>query len=455
MSNGKKMDKQNILFFVCLALVAISYTYIMVVFRYHDGVTFTAWSVTFWDSLFSGNVGQYFTYSVNSLRGAYHDASLVEWITFFPWIIWNFPLWLTHPASKNPDVGGMRCLLWSKMFLVMCLVILCIYVYKILMQITKNDFTFSLAGVLLVASSLEVLDSVAYGGQDEVVYLATLAIALHQFIKGKKRSGFVFCVISVTLNPLMIIPVAVILVTLEKRIWKLLIEAVICYLPTFLFGVAYRNDTVYQMGQPNVNNLGTFQSMMNTGTVVTTVGSTSIAVTVLVILVFVAYMRTVSEEELAETLIYNVSVAFFALNFLTFAIWYRFCVYVPFFVLMIGLSKENRNIKVFLLELLFVTRFIASLANFYNLSYDFSSSIGMKIWGDTTGSIVNITGLFYDNMFYIIRPIVLACGIILMVICNRRFKKELKFDIPWKVVVWLGACEGVVLCAWVTLYALV
>ena len=78
----------------------------------------------------------------------------------------------------------------------------------------------------------------------------------------------------------------------------------------------------------------------------------------------------------------------------------------------------------------------------------------MKIWGDTTGSIVNITGLFYDNMFYIIRPIVLACGIILMVICNRRFKKELKFDIPWKVVVWLGACEGVVLCAWVTLYAL-
>lgn len=454
MSNGKRIDKQNILLFICLGLVAISYAFIMVVFRYHDGVTFTAWSVTFWDSLFSGNVGQYFTYSVGSMRGAFHDASLVEWITFFPWIIWNFPLWLTHPASKNPDVSGMKCVLWSKMFLVVCLVVLCIYVYKILMRITKEDFAFSLAGVLMVASSLEMLDSIAYGGQDEVVYLATLIIALHQFVIGKNKSAFVFCVISVTLNPLMIIPVGVLLLTVEKRIWKLLVQAVICYLPSFLFGVIYRNDAVYQMGQPNVNNLGTFQSMMNTGTVGTTLGTTSIAVTVLVILAFVAYMRKTSEEELAETLIYNVSIAFFALNFLTFAIWYRFCLYVPFFVLMIGLSKENRNIKVFLLELAFVARFISSLTNFYNLSYDFSSVIGAKLWGDVSGSVVDTTSLMVDNLLYVIKPIVLACGIILMVICNKRFKKELKFDIPWNIVVGIGACEGLALCALVIVKAM-
>ena len=193
MSKGKSIDKQNIVLFICLGLVAISYAFIMMVFRYIDGVSFTAWSVSFWDVLFSGNGGHDFTYSVGALRGSCHEGVLIEWLTFFPWIIWNFPLWLTHPLSKNPDVSGMRCVLWSKMFLVVCLVVLCIYVYKILMRITKNDFTFSLAGVLMVASSLEMLDSVAYAGQDEVVYLATFAIALHQLIAGKKKSGLAFC----------------------------------------------------------------------------------------------------------------------------------------------------------------------------------------------------------------------------------------------------------------------
>ncbi|MCR4678882.1 MAG: hypothetical protein K5679_09015 [Lachnospiraceae bacterium] len=451
MSKGQKIDKQNIILFICLGLVAISYAFIMVAFRYIDGVSFTAWSVSFWDVLFSGNGGHDFTYSVGALRGSCHEGVLIEWLTFFPWIIWNFPLWLTHPLSKNPDVSGMRCVLWSKMFLVVCLVVLCIYVYKILMRITKNDFTFSLAGVLMVASSLEMLDSVAYAGQDEVVYLATLIIALHQFITGKKKSGLVFCVITVTLNPLMIIPIAVMFVTVEKRILILLAQAVICYLPTFLLSTAYWRLIEHQTAQPNEDMIWTFQSMMNTGTLDTTVGNTSIAVTVLIVLVFVAYMRKVSEEEQAETLIYNVSIAFFTLNFLTFSIWYRFCIYVPLFVMVIGLSKENRNIKVFLLELLFVARFIESLSNFYNFSYDFSSVIGIKLWGEVSGTVVDLTSLMMDNMLYVLRPIVLACGIILMVICNKRFKKELKFDIPWKIVTYLGACEGLALCVLVIL----
>ena len=127
---------------------------------------------------------------------------------------------------------------------------------------------------------------------------------------------------------------------------------------------------------------------------------------------------------------------------------------MPFFVLMIGLSKENRNIKVFLLELAFVARFISSLTNFYNLSYDFSSVIGAKLWGDVSGSVVDTTSLMVDNLLYVIKPIVLACGIILMVICNKRFKKELKFDIPWNIVVGIGACEGLALCALVIVKAM-
>ena len=442
-------DKQNLMLLICLGLVAVSYLFILSFFRYEDTVSFTAWSATFWDSLFSGNLGQYYTYAQSNLRGALHDTTSIEYLTFLPWIIWNFPVWALHPLSKNPDVTGMKCIIWSKLFMVACLVLLCIYVYKIMMKITNDDFTFSLASVVMVASSLEMIDSIAYAGQDEVVYLATLVIMLHQYIIGKKKSAFVFALLSVTFNPLMIIPVMVILVVVEKRILFILMHAVAYVLPTVLFKMVYSHDAVYQAAQPSYNNLGIFQAMMNTGTIGTTVGATPIAFVVLVLLVFAAFMGEVSEEKRAEILIYYFAVSFFALDFLTSALWYRYCMYVPFFVLLIGVSKENRNMKVFLLEVLFVSRFIASLSNYYNLSFAHISSIGSRLLGDVSGTVVDITGLTYDTMLYVLRPVIVAIGIILLVICHRKFDKEIKFSIPWKVVVYAGSLAGLVLCAWI------
>lgn len=444
MNIDKKVDKTNLVLFIGLGLIAISYFFVLTFFRYDDTVSFTAWSVTFWDSLFSGNLGQYFTYAMNNYRGAMHSAYHVSYITFFPWIIWNFPLWLLHPLSKNADVTGMKCVIWSKLFLILCLVVLCIFVYKMLMQLSENDFTFSLAGVVIVAASLEMLDAIAYAGQDEIVYITTLIISMYQYIHGKKRSGLVLAVLSVTFSPIMIIPVLVMFFLMEKRIWKLAIDSVICFLPTLLFSFAYRNDAAFQLGKSSLNTIGTFQTMMNTGTVGTTIGPTSIAFTVLIILLFMAYMDKSYTESKAESMIYYVAISFFALDFLTFSMWYRYCLYVPFFVLMVGASKENRNIKVFLLELILVARFIASLANFYNYSYEFISNIGKRFFGESSGTVIDASSLTYDNLFYLIRPAVLASALILLVICNKRYKKELKFPVSWKVVACISSCAGIV-----------
>lgn len=439
-----------VLFYVGIALIAISYLFVLSMFRYEDTVSFTAWCVTFWDSLFSGNLGHYFTYAQNNYRGAIHNAAYVPWITFIPWIIWNFPIYLFNPLSKNADVGGMKCIIWSKMFLVVCLIVLCIYIFKILMHITEDNFEFALVGVLLVASSLEVLSAVAYSGQDEIVYITAFTIALHHFIKGKKRSGLAFSVLAVTINPLMIIPVLVMVLLLEKRIWAIILHAVLCLLPGMLFEVAYRNDLAYQQ-EKTANTKMVFQSMMNKGTIDTTIGPTSIAVVLLIILLFFAYFKNVDDESRAETLVYYCSISFFSLSFLTYAIWYRYFLYVPFFVLMVGSSKENTNIKVFLLELLLLFRFVPCLSNYYNFNYDFLSTIGIRLFGGGSGSVIDPVSPEFDNAFYIARTVTLAAALLLLAICNKRFTRKLEFKIPWKVVAGIAPITCVAWCVIIVL----
>ena len=90
----------------------------------------------------------------------------------------------------------------------------------LMMRLTDNDLEFSLCGVVLVAAGLEILDFTAYAGRDEIVYLTTLVIAIYEYISGKKKTGFIFLVLTVAFCPLMLIPIMIIFVLQEKRIWK-------------------------------------------------------------------------------------------------------------------------------------------------------------------------------------------------------------------------------------------
>lgn len=448
----KNINKRiQIMFYTSVAMVAISYFVILMFFKYIDTFSLTAWSVTFWDSLFSGNLGSFFTYADNYYRGTTHVASCVPWITFFPWIIWNLPIYLTHPLSSNPDISGMKCIIWAKLFLVVCLVVLCVYVYKILKHITNDNLEFSLVGTIIVAASLEMLTSVAYAGQDEIIYLTALVITLHQYIMGKKKGGLAFAILTVTLNPMMIIPIFALFFVTEKRIWLLAVNTFLCLLPGRIFEFAYRGDLAYQEGK-TANTLMIFQLMMNTGTIDTTIGPTPIAIVILIALLFVAYFNKDSVENRAGAMVYYCSIAFFALTFLSYSIWYRNCLYVPFFVLMVGMSKENREIKVFLLELLLLLRFTACLEE-YAFSYDFISNMGLKLVGSAAGQSVDPLSQGFVNLLYIARPVTLAAAILLLIICNKRFDKKLEFKVPWKLVSLVAPLSCVAFCVFVILNA--
>lgn len=85
---------------ISIVILIVLYLVISVLFRYEDTVSYTVWSVNFWDLLFQGRLGEYYTYSYENLRQAPHGLFCGSYLTVFPWILWNFPLWLTHPLSK-------------------------------------------------------------------------------------------------------------------------------------------------------------------------------------------------------------------------------------------------------------------------------------------------------------------------------------------------------------------
>jgi hypothetical protein len=181
------VNKKNVTFFtVCMIMICLCYFLFTVIFRYEDTISFTAWSVEFWDCLFNGNgISDYYTYSNINVREAFHGVPAGSWLTFFPWIIWNFPLYLTH-VEPTSEVIGQVCIVWSKGLLLVSLFAMSVYIYKIVMRLTRGNSTVSLYAILLTCGSLELFDSIAYTGQDEIIYLCFFVMAVFYMMKGKK-----------------------------------------------------------------------------------------------------------------------------------------------------------------------------------------------------------------------------------------------------------------------------
>ena len=106
-------------FFICLILIIGLTTVLMtVMFGYQDLVSQTAWSVNIWDLLVKGDLGNFFTYTEQNLRGSAAENCAGNWLTLIPMAIWNLPLWITHYFGGITPVVSQVCLVWSKLLFV-------------------------------------------------------------------------------------------------------------------------------------------------------------------------------------------------------------------------------------------------------------------------------------------------------------------------------------------------
>ncbi len=447
---GKIKTSDKAIVLLCLAIAFFSYMMICVLFRFCDTVCFTVWGVEFWDVIFSAEkVNYYDLYQVN-IRNIVGDPQ-GSWLTFFPFIIWDFPLWLTHPYSDNWDVSGMSCILWNKALLMLFLIILCVYIYKIIVAYNADRKKEAFICAFLTAGSLEMIQSVAYAGQDEIVYLALFTAAIYYRMKSKGVPYLLLMTISITICPLMLIPFIFVelLYTLNTRFnfLKLFVHTVLVLLPTFVFELVYRNNVEYHLLSKN-NTVGLFRALLSTGTIDTTFGSASICAIMLVILGVFCLKNSRSGKELEHQMIWMVSASLFALFCFPSVTWYRLCVIIPFLAILIGIS-DGFSLNCILLIMVDISRFFCSFEadnSIYNFSNYFSSSISSKLFGkELTGRIIDSQMGWYNYLSLPLRCI--AFGGVAAVLLFTFTKKEEKgiFVVKGKYILLI---QSFIILAW-------
>lgn len=398
--------QQKRLFIIAGIITIIGIISIHITFNYMDTQTLMAWAVNNWDLLFEGRIGDFYTDKsigmLGSLRGASPEVTEIEGsanpLMFIPQMIWCFPIWITHYFNGDIYVATLPCIYWYKLFLVLMTGLTAYFCYRIVKQISNDDFRGIVAAFIVMASS-EVLLSTGYSGQDEIVYLCFTMIALERLTAGKTRQFMIWSTVAVTLCPLLIMPLFTALVLREKRILWIIADLFIMMLPTGLWSILSRSMTRAYSGYPHISMVFDYIKLP-----LVINGYASVFIILYILLIFFCYIRTESSN---RELIWFSSLPVIWLSFFTNSFFYRLLLYIPFLAIMITVDEsESMDFKVLLITILEYARFFAIgidnkivMNTYYTVDAEW-----IKRWGERAGSDKYLA---YDGLveqFFIFHP---------------------------------------------------
>lgn len=346
--------KTKTVLLIGVVLICISGFLAYWLFNYPDTQSLLAWAVDNWDLLIEGRMDEFYSYKYVSLRGADHssaDASSNP-LMFIPQMIWCLPVWLTHYFSDNKDVTTIGCIYWYKLFIMLVMVLMAWYVYKIVKKLTTDEYSSVMAGLLTLAAP-EVLLSAGYCGQDDIIYLCLMVMAFYCLLNGKIKWMLVAMISAVTLCPLMIIPTVAMLLLWEKRVLYSAMYAVGMLVPTGLWAVGSANMLCKYDG---ANSEDFFGRILDYISIPVTGGMASVFIILLIALYF---MCLVSKKEDALRGLWLITVLMCVMSYLADNNFYRSMLYIPFLLALLFVNKGNTELKVLILTVLSYVRFLS------------------------------------------------------------------------------------------------
>lgn len=442
---------------ISLVILAVSYLVISFLFRYEDIVSYTVWSVNFWDLLFEGRLGDFYAYSEENIRQAPHGIFCGSYLTIFPWILWNFPLYLTHRLPANVRVDSLFCILWSKVLLLICIAGIGFYSYKIVRNIVNGTEEQAWLSVILSVGGYEIINSTAYAGQDEVIYVVCILAAVYYLLMGRRKSFLICSCMSVTICPIMLVPYLAAYLIYEKNILKILGTTLVVLLPSMVFEIVYRHVELYQR-MKGTNTISIFESMLGGQLVGTALGSVSMVGIAFILLFFICYISHHDEKSKQVFLIYMIAVSFFIICFMApFNVFYRFGIYTPFWAILLVTFYDRIDMNIFLLTVICYGRAFLSLGYTLNpniiLTQNWNSKFLMpEILSLLEGEIqmrataemaANILGDLYFMFLFLVRTVVFAAAIILMMTNWKGWSRKVGITISYKISLLVYVCSSI------------
>lgn len=357
---GSTYYKFFIVFSIVIQLVGMS------IFSYSDCSFLTTASVNIWDAIYQGRITEYFLLTAENARGSIVLGNPCGILYLLPWAIWNLPIWLTH-IDINVPVNTPLCIFWSKLFLITCSFITANYSKKITSLFVDNKVSILCYVYILGTGSLFI--SIAYAGQDEIVYICAFMTALYYFFIEKYKKSIPLMILSVLLCPYMFIPVCIAIVTKFKKISYAIYIGLAAILPdkivSWVCGInnieEYINEGYAFYGRYNyLTFLDWFfnRTRLQSGT-----GSIQIFSCILVLLLGYCFIKQFKSKRDENIFVIN-AVSFFLVFLITIVAWshaYRFFIGIPFLVISVFISGTIHKDLSFGLLLLVIFDFLRSL----------------------------------------------------------------------------------------------
>jgi len=314
----------------------------MLTFRYSDIRAYQAWTLEFLDCVFGKTDVEFYQYTSMDLRESCMpmpcDHSI---LTMLPLIIWNIPLWIYHEISGIMSAGTLIDMIWLKTGLALCSFLTGIEAIKIVRKI--NPHSDSVLALPLILLSGDLLISTMYCGQDEIIYILFLTMALHQLVCNNIKRFVLFCTISVTLNPLTLLPVLIMIAYRFKKILFVLLITVITIIPTFVFELMYKTNSIYQ--DAVVMNKGAMATLFSTGvTLGQDIGKVPLIIILFCIILFLSFITAYDDN---NHYTFTILIAAMTMGQILLSTgsyldyFYRSPLYIPFLVIMILSSKQD------------------------------------------------------------------------------------------------------------------
>lgn len=423
-----------------------------------DLQSLTQWSVNFWHVLFGeGGIRNFYEYTAQNVWGVHHVHMGSELMSVLPWSFWNLPLFFIERFTGNPIVGSATMLAYSKFFLVIVTVITMIFTKKVTVQITgdKNKGTWA---TFLSASSIYLIISVCYSGQNEIFMICASVIAVYCLFN-KKFKWFIFwSALTISIKPFFALAYLAILLLLEKKIYKIFYKLLIGLSGMIVQKLFFNGAPGYAESM----NTGPAKQMLESmfpGNLSTAFGPVSFFAILLILTYLYAYTREFSFESLTtdrvrteKWVIYIICLVY--MNYVMFSpfSFYRIDVLVPYLFILIVQNEKMvfyNSLFDFAMQLSLMIKLILRGSQMFQIRF-VNKSLVQRLLGYTVkyqdeGKYMNIDNFLfeknelYDHIQPLFSGVAVLCGILLLVFNHPEEKYTLKMnaDKRCRVLLWL------------------
>lgn len=256
--------------FVFFKISVVAYLVVMAVlfasYYYADFREVSCVGINFWDILFRGDLLRF-----------YDQDFIYDGIQFFPnynilmymiFAVWNLPTWVVTKVSNVDVYNSTICLLWMKSI---TLIWTAAFVYtfsKLIRECITNSSKDRLSsesnykdmissspvntGIMLFLSSAFYVSAVVICGQYDIISMTFVMLGILHYIKEDKvKKGYnilfiLYFAIALPLKMFALLVFIPLLLLKEKRVYRIIVNGILVYLPTFLlnkvFPVKYVNN---------------------------------------------------------------------------------------------------------------------------------------------------------------------------------------------------------------------